>query len=221
MPQDRCVFSALTTKGSSDDELRPTPLCLIRWGPCSQPAGGTSAAGRGFKPSEADENWGSVCVADPWSQAGTKTLCRASLRFTVQPLQPLDAVLTPWSFPWSWWGWDGYGSYERPVLSDQGCGEIVVGPYRDSSSPWRGVEEDGGEQRQMWQDVLEGLMGKGSKAWHCACGGALDWNTSKGGEYDWEHRDRESRKGHRRWGTQPWRQQSEHQGERKYWNAIY
>lgn len=44
MPQDCCVFSALTTKGSSDGELRQTPLCLIRWGPGSGPAGGTSAA---------------------------------------------------------------------------------------------------------------------------------------------------------------------------------
>lgn len=40
MPRDRCVFSALTTKGSPDDELRRTPLRLIRWGPGSQPVRG-------------------------------------------------------------------------------------------------------------------------------------------------------------------------------------
>lgn len=61
-------------------------------------------------------------MADPWSQAGTKTLCRASLHVTVQALQPLDAVLTPWSFP----GVDGVGK-DKGHIGGQSSVTKVVG----------------------------------------------------------------------------------------------
>lgn len=82
------------------DYKRQTPLHLIRWGPGSHHVGGTAAAEFlwCFKPSEADENWGSTRIKEPWTHDGIQTIFRVSLYVTVQPLWPLDAVLTPWSF---------------------------------------------------------------------------------------------------------------------------
>lgn len=73
---------------------------LIRWSLGLLPAGGTSVAETPgcFKPLEVDRNWRSACIAEPWAQAGMQTFFKASLHVTFQLPQPLDAVLTPWSF---------------------------------------------------------------------------------------------------------------------------
>lgn len=114
----------------------------------------------------------------------------------------------------------GWGSCGRWVLSGWGWvgGEILVGPCRDTGNLWVFIEEDVGELSLIKQGVLEALMGRGNKTWYWVWGQDLGYQQVKGvwlGAQGW-------RKGRvkKRWGK-PCRHQSEHQGERKYWNAMY